>query len=335
MIIRIKKTEQYFTMRNSIVVDLQLNDEGYRLYSFLMSCPDDWTMYNNDIINRFQKTEYWLKKALSSLKKAGYLERIQKHKDGRYEWETIVHEIPIIASHPTKNENQKKAKIKNTIGRISTDCISTDIIKTKRTKKKEKEKKFSFSKKESFKNQKVESLRNELSVVLPGLVHDVDMWITTTARQDKLQESIQTLLDDPESAREILTNVIRNNYTVIKKIPTKIKTYLEKKEEEAGNIKIITLTAEHAAQNLADIQKLLNPQSILMRAKNIKFSFSPEFLRIFVQKFSGEYHLSDLAGILGLAESELGEYYSQYKNTSNRGQRTSQGAITLADIIGS
>ncbi len=127
-IIRVKKQKAYFSIQNKIVTDTKLNDEAFRLYCYLMSNSDDWTIFNRDIMKKLNWTSHKLNKALKNLKENGFITRERKNDKGVFNWETTVYEealtIPRISMHG------------NSIDGSTMNGKTSDIINTKENKTK-------------------------------------------------------------------------------------------------------------------------------------------------------------------------------------------------------
>jgi predicted transcriptional regulator len=192
---RTKKESNFFSIQNKIVIDTKLNDEAFRLYCYLMSNSDDWTIYNGDLMKKLDWTEHKLEKAIKNLKQNGFLERTQKHDKGRYIWETNVYENP-----------QKRLLDQLTIGQITTPCNSTgcittpcnspDIIKNKENKNKENKNKGKNIKKE---NQNLPENQNSQTFKLkekkPKSNFDSEQYITSLSIDKEVKELLLDWLE--------------------------------------------------------------------------------------------------------------------------------------------
>lgn len=93
-IIKTRKSRNFVSICNDIITNSNLNDEGYRLLTYLLSKPENWQVFNKELLATLKKTEHWLDKAFKNLKENGYLKRTQTHSNGRWVWITEVSDLP-------------------------------------------------------------------------------------------------------------------------------------------------------------------------------------------------------------------------------------------------
>jgi predicted transcriptional regulator len=107
-IIKTRKSREFISIDNKIITNTDLSDEGYRLLTYLLSKPENWKVYNNEVIKTLKKTEHWIQKAFQNLKKLGYLKRTKTHTNGKYEWITEVSDLPefleTVEIQPVENQ---------------------------------------------------------------------------------------------------------------------------------------------------------------------------------------------------------------------------------------
>ena len=136
MIIRLDKSKIKFTqMPNDIIERKDMSWEAKGLLSYMLSKPDDWKFYIDDIVKHGNCGEKKIKSIIKELKEFGYLEIKQERgvegKFGNYIWtlnespkvpkgmfgETIeeslpkIEEIPQIKDSDRKSQNGKAAAV--------------------------------------------------------------------------------------------------------------------------------------------------------------------------------------------------------------------------------
>jgi hypothetical protein len=116
MIKRAPRGETFTVLPNRTLEDDRLSWEAIGLLSFLLSKPDDWTVRKSHLVASRDAGEYKIKRILTELEDAGYLqrERIQKD-DGTFDWVSVVYDRP-----------QDEEREESTIPQSSTDGSSID-----------------------------------------------------------------------------------------------------------------------------------------------------------------------------------------------------------------
>lgn len=95
-IIRVVKNRDYVVMNKTALHDPRLSWKAKGLHAYMLSMPDDWTFYNNELINHAKDGKDSFKSAMKELQETGYVKRKRKqNEEGKFDgWETIVYEIP-------------------------------------------------------------------------------------------------------------------------------------------------------------------------------------------------------------------------------------------------
>lgn len=140
-VFRVKKDSNYTVINNTCLRDPNISWKAKGLHAYMVSMPDDWTFYNEDLVKRAPDGKDSLKAAIRELTKAGYLQRKRKHDEkGRFSgWETIVYEVPQPkAENPTdgKPDGRENRQTENP-PLPSTD--SNEVLNSPNTDKKKKD----------------------------------------------------------------------------------------------------------------------------------------------------------------------------------------------------
>lgn len=98
MIIRSEKNNNYTTICNVALNDINLSLKAKGLWAFIMSKPDNWSVSSRGLETQLKEGRDAIMAALKELEDAGYLERGEKrHKDGK--WSTgssVLHEVAVV-----------------------------------------------------------------------------------------------------------------------------------------------------------------------------------------------------------------------------------------------
>ena len=105
-IYRIKKNTNYVVLDRTALNDCRLSWKAKGIVSYMLSMPDDWTFYWEELSKHSIDGLASLKSGLKELKKYGYLVRypVKDNKTGKIEeWETVVYESPQAEYPPSGN----------------------------------------------------------------------------------------------------------------------------------------------------------------------------------------------------------------------------------------
>ena len=103
-VIRIEKNSNYVVMSKVGLHDGRLSWKAKGLLAYMLSMPDDWTFYNEELMKHSPDGSSTFKAAMKELQEYGYVVRRKKQDErGRFAgWETIVYE------HPIENEEDHR-----------------------------------------------------------------------------------------------------------------------------------------------------------------------------------------------------------------------------------
>lgn len=93
-IVRAKDTN-YVVMDKTFLNDTRLSWKAKGILAYMLSKPDDWTFYLDELIKHSTDGKSSFKSGFNELKKYGYvrMER-KKREDGTFKWEAVVCERP-------------------------------------------------------------------------------------------------------------------------------------------------------------------------------------------------------------------------------------------------
>ena len=137
-ILRVRKTDNYSIIHNSVFGNNDLSWEARGVLAYLLSKPDNWTVRVYDLLRSGQCGEHKMARILKELEDAGYLRRARiQHDDGRFDWHTTVYEEPRADDHTAvtipRLPGYGSPMDGSTADGKPLDIIITDLLKTDRT----------------------------------------------------------------------------------------------------------------------------------------------------------------------------------------------------------
>lgn len=95
-IFKIKHISKYFALSNAVITDPRISFKAKGILAYLLSKPDDWKVYQSDIVKQSTDGEFSVRKGVDELIAAGYIVRrsIRDEKGRISEWEYSVSECP-------------------------------------------------------------------------------------------------------------------------------------------------------------------------------------------------------------------------------------------------
>ena len=106
MIFKIKKVNPPYTqIHNNIIDNPELSGKAKWVLIYLLSKPQDWQVYEKDIVNHCTDGKHSIRSGIHELINAGYINR-KKHRNelGQFRgYEYEVYEIPMISTKSTED----------------------------------------------------------------------------------------------------------------------------------------------------------------------------------------------------------------------------------------
>lgn len=130
-IVRIKKNSNFVVMDKTPLNDKRLSWKAKGIIAYMLSKPDDWTFYLDEVMTHSTDGERAFRSGLNELKEYGYVKREPIREGQRIvRWETVVYENPLLCGFvhvqnedvqnvhvqnvpPTKNDSTKNELTKN------------------------------------------------------------------------------------------------------------------------------------------------------------------------------------------------------------------------------
>ena len=97
MIIRTKVNRNYTTINNTILNDSRLSWKARGLAAYLLTKPDNWNISREHLETQAPDGSASVRSALKELRDLGYItSEPGRTADGRFRWDTVLHEVPQI-----------------------------------------------------------------------------------------------------------------------------------------------------------------------------------------------------------------------------------------------
>ncbi|MFF5994250.1 DnaD domain protein [Lysinibacillus sp. KU-BSD001] len=94
-IIRVEKNHDYTTINNTSIHDKRLSWKAKGIHVFMLSRPDDWVFYNEELQDWAKDGRDSFLSGLTELKKYGYVRKERRRNDdGKFDYITVVYEVP-------------------------------------------------------------------------------------------------------------------------------------------------------------------------------------------------------------------------------------------------
>lgn len=128
-IIRVKKNNNFVVMDKTPLNDKRLSWKAKGIMAYMLSKPDDWVFYLDEVATNSTDGIASFRSGFNELKKHGYVQRIQKrNEEGKFVWETIVHEVPHTDFPQVDNPHMEKPHVENHT------LLNNDLTKNELTK---------------------------------------------------------------------------------------------------------------------------------------------------------------------------------------------------------
>ncbi|EOO28648.1 phage replication protein [Bacillus cereus VD133] len=133
---RVNKSKNYTTINNIGLRDERLSWKAKGILSYILSLPDDWVFYMEEISTHAKDGIDSLRVGMKELKKFGYVRRFPvKNEKGKItSWETIIYEVPQVENPHMENPQVEKPQMEVPFMEnptlLSTKELSTNIPNT-------------------------------------------------------------------------------------------------------------------------------------------------------------------------------------------------------------
>ncbi len=122
-IVRVQKNRDYTVINNTSIRDTRLSWKAKAIHVFMLSKPDDWTFYNEEMQQWAKDGKDSFTAGLRELQKYGYVKKERRRVEGgKFDYVTIVYEVPYMDLPHT----EKPSSVEPYTGKPLTEKPSTD-----------------------------------------------------------------------------------------------------------------------------------------------------------------------------------------------------------------
>lgn len=94
-IFRVEKDKNYTTINNTSVQDKRLSWKAKGIHLFMLTRPDDWIFYNEELQQWAKDGRDSFLSGLKELQQHGYVKKIrERNEDGTFDYITVIYEVP-------------------------------------------------------------------------------------------------------------------------------------------------------------------------------------------------------------------------------------------------
>lgn len=104
--IRDSRDRDFTIISNEFLHDDRLSWKAKGLFTYILSLPENWKIYQSELIKHSPDGETAVKSAIKELKDCGYIAQSREKKNGRFSWEYKIIEAP--SKIKTKSQLQKE-----------------------------------------------------------------------------------------------------------------------------------------------------------------------------------------------------------------------------------
>ena len=106
--IREKKERDFTVINNSVLKDARLSWKAKGLFCYLLSLPEDWIIYQSELLNHATDGRESLRNAIQELEQLGYLQ-IEKKRDDKGHFTTMYR----VIENPNETDGSRKPDTEN------------------------------------------------------------------------------------------------------------------------------------------------------------------------------------------------------------------------------
>jgi len=124
-----KGVKDFTIMSNIFLRDKKLSLKAKGLLAYLLTLPEDWQVYQNELQSHFKDGRDSIASAMDQLVKAGYVEKIKTRVKGLFNVQYTVSHAPLdgLSGRETRTGNQDGLTVTDKPGRINRDGL-TDTV---------------------------------------------------------------------------------------------------------------------------------------------------------------------------------------------------------------
>lgn len=113
-IVRVSKTNNFVVLDKNFLNDKNLSLKAKGLLAYMLSLPDDWTFYLEELEKHSTDGMSSLRSGFKELQENGYVTRSRKRQgDGTFSWITTVHETTTCENPQVDNPHMENPQVDN------------------------------------------------------------------------------------------------------------------------------------------------------------------------------------------------------------------------------
>jgi predicted transcriptional regulator len=127
------KTKNFTVVLNEAFTRSDLSARAKGILAYILTLPDDWNLYKNELYEHFTEGRYALDSAFLELEELGYIHKEKsRNKGGKFDgWEYTVYESPPTAQFTELGENRLSEKPKSVNQHLQKTNIPLNTNNTK------------------------------------------------------------------------------------------------------------------------------------------------------------------------------------------------------------
>lgn len=173
----------YSVISNEALRDNRLSARAKGLYAYIMTLPDDWQIYKEELFKHFTEGRDSLNKAMNELKKIGYMEVVRGHENGRICYEYIIKDQPTEIQDTENQSTVFQGSEKQSTEKPQ--LLNTDEPITNKTKKSVKKHKHGEYNHVLLSDEEFSRLQEGYGSSLPVMIRNLDEYIETSGKKYK------------------------------------------------------------------------------------------------------------------------------------------------------
>jgi len=193
-IVRVEKNKDYTSINNTSIQDTRLSWKAKAIHVFMLSKPDDWTFYNEEMQQWAKDGKDSFTAGLRELQKYGYIKKERRRVEGgRFDNVTIVYEVPYMdlphtekpstdepyTGKPLTEKPSTDKPLTENPQLLSTNTLSTDSLNNNNNDDDDKASAYAASKVPTPKKQNAFAFyeENHFGALGSLIAYKIDIWI--------------------------------------------------------------------------------------------------------------------------------------------------------------
>jgi|SRR5690554_421498 len=237
--VRKNKNNPYVIMHKEFLSNENLSFKAKGILSYLLSKPDDWKVYEDDLVNQSKDGKTAVRSGLKELQEQGYIVRtLKRTKEGKFDgYDYDVYEYPVLEDCRNNNELTEAGFPISDNRKV----LSNELTNNKTEEEEGKTEKLSTDTKKYYQNIFNRKLSDELENEILKIYDDEDIIKFALCLSEKKA-------DKPAYLISILNDWKKHNLKTSKSIKKYIKNRLNKPQKTKNNSLYENLSEDEIAE---------------------------------------------------------------------------------------